>query len=71
VLSVPPAFVLSQDQTLREDEYRLIQVNLGPAISHLELVLKGRGRSHDEVVVLSGRPQYSEEREVHRRGLDV
>src|SRR5581483_3620228 len=43
VLSAPPAFVLSQDQTLREE--------LLPAVAgelHFELALKGRLRGDDE-----------------------
>ena len=44
VLSAPPAFVLSQDQTLREEWLP----TLGPANFTLSLVLKGRDRSHDE-----------------------
>jgi hypothetical protein len=38
VLSAPPAFVLSQDQTLREEGCR----PEGPTDFHFELVLKGR-----------------------------
>src|SRR5690242_11011301 len=42
VLGAPPAFVLSQDQTLREDLSPAL-----PAIIHFELVLKGRLRRGD------------------------
>jgi hypothetical protein len=45
VLSAPPAFVLSQDQTLREG---LVAGPEGSASFTLSLVLKGRDRSHDE-----------------------
>ena len=44
VLSAPPAFVLSQDQTLREELF----VSRSPRDFHFELVLKGRARRHDE-----------------------
>ena len=48
VLSAPPAFVLSQDQTLREVFFRRTDVLAGETFT-LSLVLKGRGKSHDEV----------------------
>ena len=44
VLSAPPAFVLSQDQTLREEVF----ADRSRQTFHFELVLKGRDRSHDE-----------------------
>ena len=42
VLSAPPAFVLSQDQTLREDWFAVAGNPF-----HFELVLKGRLRRGD------------------------
>ena len=48
VLSAPPAFVLSQDQTLREVFFRRTEYMAGETFT-LSLVLKGRGKSHDEV----------------------
>jgi hypothetical protein len=49
VLSAPPAFVLSQDQTLREEWLPARR----PTDFTLSLVLKGRDRSHDEDIPLS------------------
>ena len=40
VLSAPPAFVLSQDQTLREDWFALEAVKPAGQASSFELVLK-------------------------------
>jgi hypothetical protein len=48
VLSAPPAFVLIQDQTLREVFFRRTGGLAGETFT-LSLVLKGRDRSHDEV----------------------
>ena len=45
VLSAPPAFVLSQDQTLRERWF----APEGAILVHFELALKGRIRRCDEV----------------------
>ena len=49
VLSAPPAFVLSQDQTLREEWLPAVAGEL-----HIELVLKGRFRRSDEDLPLGG-----------------
>jgi hypothetical protein len=46
VLSAPPAFVLSQDQTLREEVIALAEARQS---FHLELELKGQSRRTDEV----------------------
>ena len=60
VLSAPPAFVLSQDQTLREG------LVAGPKAGdpHFELVLKGRPtrgkREDDEVLMYLGQPKLLE-----------
>src|SRR5581483_6773702 len=51
VLSAPPAFVLSQDQTLREEWF----AGRGPRDFHFELALKGRLRGGDEDVPLAAR----------------
>ena len=47
VLSAPPAFVLSQDQTLRE-ELVAGQAEAAGNLFHIELLLKGRTRRCDE-----------------------
>ncbi len=46
VLSAPPAFVLSQDQTLREE---VIAGYESRQSFHFELMLKGHPRGDDEV----------------------
>ena len=54
VLSAPPAFVLSQDQTLREE---WLPTNESPAILTSSMLLKGRSpagkRENDEVLMSS------------------
>ena len=58
VLSAPPAFVLSQDQTLREEVIALAEARQS---FHLELVLKGQPRRADEV--LASPPPHAEARD--------
>ena len=50
VLSAPPAFVLSQDQTLREE---VVADDKRRHAFHFELALKGRARKHDEDMPLA------------------
>jgi hypothetical protein len=60
VLSAPPAFVLSQDQTLREEVF----ADRSRQTFHFELVLKGRPtrgkREDDEVLMYLGQPKLLE-----------
>nr|ALG05281.2 hypothetical protein 5G12_022 [uncultured bacterium 5G12] len=60
VLSAPPAFVLSQDQTLREEVF----AGRSRQTFHFELVLKGRPtrgkREDDEVLMYLGQPKLLE-----------
>ena len=51
VLSAPPAFVLSQDQTLREE----VVAGRSRQTFHFELVLKGHSRGSDEVLMSCSR----------------
>jgi hypothetical protein len=78
VLSAPPAFVLSQDQTLREKGaagWSAVEQNSGNPF-YDELVLKGHPtpctesveRAGDEVLSLS---PWFQPRPEHARGLDV
>ena len=69
VLSAPPAFVLSQDQTLRE-EMCVIADRSRQATLHLELELKGRSPLTEEEadgLLLSLDPQPAEDASRSRR----
>ena len=66
VLSAPPAFVLSQDQTLREEV--IAGSKAGRQSFHFELVLKGRPRrTRRGVMPLTGPGR----KPTPDRGLDV
>jgi hypothetical protein len=61
VLSAPPAFVLSQDQTLREEWFASEEASF----RHFELVLKVSPEGDDRLFVSSPAARS------RRRGLDV